>query len=355
MFENLTKVLEDFVDQGVPGCDCVVYHKGKCVYRKFIGYSDKENKIEMNGKEIYNLYSCSKVMTCTAALMLYERGMYKLEDKLSDYLPEFETMYVQTGDGLKKAQKSITIKDLFCMTAGLTYNLYSPMLRQCKKDTNGKCPTREVMKYLAKEPLSFEPGDNWQYSLCHDVLAALVEVVSGMKFGEFMKKNIFEPLGMENSTYLLDDSEIQKVSMQYHSGKYVPYGKGIEYKLGTEYESGGAGGISTVDDYIKFLEGLRTGKLISFDTIKLMSTNHVTRDKLATYWVNNYGYGLGVRCKYEDESITDFGWNGAAGAHAIIDMENEYTLYYAQNVLACPVEKVGDLLMLAAREQVKQL
>ena len=75
MFEKLTSVLEDFIDQGVPGCDCVVYHKGKCVYRKFLGYSDKENKIEMNGKEVYNLYSCSKVITCTAALMLYERGI----------------------------------------------------------------------------------------------------------------------------------------------------------------------------------------------------------------------------------------------------------------------------------------
>ena len=117
MFENLTAKLDSFIQMGIPGNDCMVYKKGECVYRRYNGYSDRENKISMNGKEMYNIYSCSKLITCTAALMLYEKGLYKLDDKLSDYMEEFETMYVKTDNGLEKAKNSITIKDLFCMTA----------------------------------------------------------------------------------------------------------------------------------------------------------------------------------------------------------------------------------------------
>jgi len=341
MFTKLTQKLDSFIEMGIPGYDCTVYHKGECVYRHFNGFSDTENKVPMNGKEIYNIYSCSKVITCTAVLMLYEKGLFKLDDKLSKYMPEFEQMYVNTPNGIKKAEKSITIKDLFCMTAGFSYNLNSPMIQKCKEETNGRCQTRELMKYLAKEALLFEPGERWEYSLCHDVLAALVEVVSGMGFGEFVKENIFTPLKMENSTFLLDDSELDKVSMQYRfnneANKAEIRPKTIDYKLGTEYESGGAGCISTVDDYIKFLEGLRTRKLIKEETIVLMTTNHLTEEQRKNYWVEGYGYGLGVRCPMDEGNITDFGWGGAAGAYLIIDLKNEITAFYAQHVLSSPV------------------
>ena len=83
MFTELTQKLNQFIEIGTPGNDCIVYHKGECVYRRYAGYSDKENKIKMNGKEFYNIYSCSKPITCVAALQLYEKGLFKLEDKLS--------------------------------------------------------------------------------------------------------------------------------------------------------------------------------------------------------------------------------------------------------------------------------
>lgn len=341
MFTKLIQKLDSFTEMGTPGYDCVVYRKGECVFRHFSGYSDAVNKIPMNGKEVYNLYSCSKVITCTAALILYEKGLFKLEDKLSDYMPEFEEMHVKTPDGIKKAEKSITIENLFCMTAGFSYELDSPMIKKCKEDTNGRCQTRELMKYLAKEPLLFEPGEHWEYSLCHDVLAAFVEVISGMRFGEFIEENIFKPLGMKNSTFLLDGSRLDIVSTQYKFNNETNHAeicsKAIGYKLGTEYESGGAGCISTVDDYIKFLEGLRTGKLLKPKTIDLMSTNHLTSQQRETYWVENYGYGLGVRCSMGDDNITDFGWGGAAGAYLLIDIKNEITAFYAQHVLNSPV------------------
>lgn len=355
MFTKLTQKLDSFIKLGIPGYDCVVYHKGKCVYRHQNGYSDRENKVVMNGNELYNIYSCSKVITCTAALMLYEMGKYKLEDKLSDYMPEFETMYIKTDVGIKKAENSITIKDLFCMTAGFSYDIHSPMIQKCKEETDGRCPTRELVRYLAKEPLLFEPGEKWEYSLCHDVLAAFVEVVSGKRFGQFVKENIFEPLEMNNSTFLLDDSEIEKVCAQYTGESVELRAKTINYKFGSEYESGGAGCISTVDDYIKFLEGLRTGKLLKSDTLNLMSTNQLNDNQLKSYFVGEYGYGLGVRCKKENTAITDFGWGGAAGAYAIIDIENEYTAFYAQHVLGSPIQNMRAEILPVISEAIKKL
>lgn len=339
MFNELTTKLDSWIEMGIPGYDCIVYHNGECVYRHQNGYSDRENKIKMNGTEKYNIYSCSKPITCTAALQLYEKGLYKLDDKLSDYMPEFETMYVKTDDGIKKAENSITIKDLFCMTAGFSYDICSPMIELCKKETNGKCQTRELMKYLAKEPLLFEPGERYEYSLCHDVLAAFVEVLSDMRFGEYVKKHIFEPLGMNNSTFLLDDSELNTICPQYTGEKIELRERTIDYKFGSEYESGGAGCISTVDDYIKFLEALREGDLILKNkTIDLMSTNHLSESQSVTC-PGTYGYGLGVRCP-KDDSVTDFGWGGAAGAYMFIDRVNCITAFYAQHVLNDPSQIV---------------
>lgn len=357
MFEKLTQTLDGFLELGIPGYDCVVYHKGECVYRRKNGYADRDNKVPMSGGELYNIYSCSKVITCTAALMLYERGLLGLDDKLSKYLPEFAEMTVKTENGTKKAENDIKIKHLFTMTAGFSYDLNSPQLAKCKEETDGKCPTREVMKYLAKEPLLFEPGESWEYSLCHDVLAAVVEVVSGMKYGEFVRENIFKPLEMHNSTFLLPDSELDRLCAQYYvdadTNTVMERAKSLDFKLGTEYESGGAGCISTVEDYIKFTEGVRTGKLLKPETIKLMTTDYLTDKQREACWVENYGYGLGVRCSTGNDDLTDFGWGGAAGAHLAIDIENEFTMFYAQHVLYSAAQPLRDQLPRIVRDEIK--
>lgn len=208
MFERTKMFCDSFLEMGVPGFDLAVYKGGDCILRYMNGYSDIENKIKMQGNERCNIYSCSKVITCVAALQLWEKGLFSLEDKLSDYMPEFEEMMVKAESGIKKAENPILLKHLFEMTAGFSYNTASPQILRCKEETNGKCSTRETMKYLAKEPLLFEPGDRWEYSLCHDVLAALVEAVSGEKFEDYVKKNIFDVLGMKNSTFMLPEIEL---------------------------------------------------------------------------------------------------------------------------------------------------
>ena len=356
MFENFKKFCDSLVDHGLPGFDIAVYKDGESILRYMKGYSDLENKIEMNGKERYNIYSASKVITVVSALQLYEKGLYSLEDKLSDYMPEFKDMTVKDGDEIRKAKNPILIKHLFEMTAGFSYACRSPQLMKAREDTNDRCPTRETMKYLAKEPLLFDPGERWEYSLCHDVLAAFVEVVSGEKFEDYVKKNIFDVVDMKNSTFMLPEEEIDTIACQYRftDGNPVDIGKHISnYKIGSEYASGGAGCISTVDDYIKFLEGIRTYKLLKKETVDLMATDRLNDSQRETYWTKlTHGYGLGVRCPGTNEKYTDFGWGGAAGAYLAIDVENGISLYFGTHSLSSPVQGIRSMIFRFVRAEL---
>ena len=348
MFEKIKSFLDSFLDLGLPGFDFSVYKDGKPALRYMNGYSDLENKIPVNGKERYNIYSCSKVITCVSLMQLWEKGLFSLEDRLADYMPEFAEMNIKTEDGVRKAEKPILIKHLFEMTAGFSYNGLSENMMNARAKTGGRCPTRETMKYLAKDPLLFEPGDRWEYSLAHDVLAALSEVLSGEKFEDYVKKNIFNPLGMNNSSFMIPDEEMSTVSEQYRfeDGIAKNIGKKISYKYGTEYASGGAGGISTVDDYMKFLEALRVGDVIlSKETVDLMATDRLTESQKRTYWTREtHGYGLGIRCKKKDGFFPDFGWGGAASALLAVDRENGISLYFGTHMLSSPVAGLRSVL-----------
>ena len=356
MFEKTKAFCDSFLKLGVPGFDLAVYQDGKCVLRHMNGYSDLENKVEMNGEERYNIYSCSKVITCVAAMQLWERGLFALEDKLSDYMPEFSEMTVQTENGIQKAKNPIKIRHLFEMTAGFSYHCRSPQLMKAISETQGRCPTRETMKYLAKEPLLFEPGERWEYSLCHDVLAALVEVLSGEKFEHYVKKNIFDVAGMTRSTFMLPESELPTIAEQYRfeNGKAVNVGKNImTYKLGSEYASGGAGCISTVEDYIRFLEALRTHKLLKPETLELLATDRLSEEQKRTYWSQaTHGYGLGVRCPKGDKQYIDFGWGGAACAYLAVDVENRISIYFGAHLLSSPAQGLRSMLYRFVRAEL---
>ena len=339
MFSNTKVLLHEFERLGIPSVDISVFHKGREVFREMRGVSD-ENGTPMRGTERYNIYSCSKPITVTAAMMLLEEGKIRLEDELALYLPTFADVRVKQAGGLVKAQKPITLFHLFTMTAGLNYDCASEAIARGKLETEGKAPTVEMMKYIAQIPLEFEPGARWEYSLCHDVLAAVVEVVSGKRFGSFVKERIFDPMGMKHTTFLLPDGELGTLAAQYrYDGKdFLNVGREIQYyKFGTEYESGGAGAVSTVDDYLRFLEGLRTGKLLGEDALALLTRDHMREDQRMCCWVaDGYGYGLGVRTPIARSPRTDFGWGGAAGAFLAIDPQNEISVYYAQHVLSSP-------------------
>lgn len=334
MFEKCIALADSFLDMGIPGYSLVIYKDGKCVLRHSGGYSDPENKIPMTGDEVFDIYSCSKILTCTAALQLWEQGKFQLTDKLSDYLPEFENMTVQTDDGIVPAKNPILIKHLFTMTAGFSYEVNSPAVKACREATDGKCPARRFMKYLAKEPLLFEPGDQYKYSLCHDVLAAVVEVVSGEKFEDYVQQHIFDPVGMTHSAFL-DRPIIPKFRYNPETKQMRPVTDN-SYRIGTAYASGGAGAVSTLDDYSAFLEALRTYKLLKPETLKLMTSNHLNDHQKRTFLIAGRGYGLGVRTPLEGNPHTEFGWGGAAGAYASVDTTLGISIFYVQHVLASP-------------------
>lgn len=302
MFEKTKALCDSFLDLGIPGFDLMVCQDGECVLRYMGGYSDREKQIPMQGNELYNLFSCSKPITVTAAMQLWEKGLFQLDDPLSDYMPEFTHMTVQDGDTLRPAVNPIRIRDLFQMTAGFSYDLHSPALEQLRADTNGRCPTRELCAALAKEPLRFEPGDQYLYSLCHDVLAALVEVISGQLFADYVKEHIFDPLGMTRSNFLLPMEDYEQVIPLYEgdpkSGKIIlhPLGNTPVYRLGSEHASGGAGCVSTVEDYMKFMEALRLGDIVlKKETIQLILSQQLTPHQRRTVPFDFYNYGLGMR------------------------------------------------------------
>ncbi|MBR6728726.1 MAG: beta-lactamase family protein, partial [Clostridia bacterium] len=302
---------------------------------------------------LYNLYSATKPVTCVAALILYEKGEFLLTDPLYAYIPEFKTMYVKGKDALKKAEKDILIRDLFTMCAGFNHDIRVPAIMNTKKETGQRCPTLSVVRALAKEPLDFEPGTRWQYSLCHDVLGGLVEAVSGKTLEDFCKEHIFEPLSMQNTSYLLDADKEKRLAPLYMFNEEKQAPERISshnvFRFGSEYQSGGAGLVSGTEDYIKFAECLASGgktpegeQIISARTIDLMRTNHLSGELLKTFdWPHlaGYGYGLGVRtmvdvCKSGSNGpVGEFGWGGAAGAYVQIDPENELAVYYAQHML----------------------
>ena len=172
------------------------------------------------------------------------------------------------------------------------------------------------------------------------------EIVSGKRFGLYVKENIFDRVGMKRSTFLLPEEEKTEIAAQYRydqeTKKYIPCGPEIlYYKLGSEYESGGAGCISTVEDYIAFLEALRTGEtLLERRTIDRMTVPQIPKSQDPCMMAEGSSYGLGVRCSRPGAPRDDYGWGGAAGAYHVIVPSGEVSIFYAQHVLASPAQTV---------------
>lgn len=349
MFNKLTEKLDSFLDMGTVGYDMCIFKDGECVYRRKNGFSDRENNIEVKGDELYYIYSVCKLITVTAALQLYERGIFDLDDPLSKYCPEFSKMYVREGEEITEAKNQITVRDLFRMTAGFNYRMKSEHMLRFAEETNGICPTSLLPKYLATAPLDFEPGTKWQYSLCHDLLGALVEIWTGERFGDYVKKNIFDVAGMQSSAFRLSDEDRKRLAPQYRYDSFKKQSFLTEptnvYSMWAEYESGGGGCVSSVDDMIRFGEALRLGRLLKPETLELMTTNQISHCQ-DSFILTDYSYGLGVRCSKDGkDSVSDFGWGGAAGASIWIDPKNRFTAFYVQHVLNTPVIKERNKLI----------
>ena len=371
-FTNLKTCMDKLIDEhNVPGLDVIVNYDHKEVFRYTRGFSDIENKRKMQGNELYDIYSMTKLITCVCALQLVEKGKISLDDEIFKFLPEFEKMKisehdfddgtkVMTGTGEEKQIKSdftgfaknqITIKHLFTMSAGLDYAIGSDYIQNAV--SSGVKSTREIVKTFSQTVLGFEPGTRFRYSLCHDVLGAIIEVVSGKKFGDYMKENVFEPLGMKNTSFDVSTDERVMVKYRKENGIVKKVEQGNWFRITDEYQSGGAGLVSTTEDYALFLDALACGgvgkngnRILSEELVKLMGTNQISGKALEDFdkLRKGYGYGLGVRTHLDPASsgslspVGEFGWDGAAGAFALVDTKNKLSLTYLQQMYGWSME-----------------
>jgi len=361
--EQLRPLLKSFIEKGPAGCACSVYHQNEQVFEDYVGYADLETKKPISSDTIYRIYSMTKVVTCVAALNLYERGLFLLEDPLEEYLPEFKnpTIYRKGEKGevyVTPAVQSIRVKDLFTMTSGLTYpgeaNETERHVQQSMKSLQeeGTYDIRTLSRELAKIPLAFDPGTQWRYGLSHDVLGALIEVVSGKSFGQFLQEEIFQPLSMGDTFFKIPEDKKERLSSLYdwkESGNLQRNSKmDAEYQPGTRFESGGGGLLSTLNDYSRFARMLANGgtldgeRIIGRKTVDLLAMNHLQPEQVPTFnWehLKGYGYGLGVRTMVNpalagsNSSIGEFGWMGMAGTYVMIDPKEQLSAVYMHQLL----------------------
>ena len=344
-------ILRDYLDtmKFTPYSETYVMKDHEVIFHHRAGYDDPETGARCKPNGFYHIFSCSKVLTCTAALQLWERGAYLLTDPVSAYLPAYADVQVKdaaTGE-LRAPKRPMRIIDLFCMASGLQYVLTWPALEELKAEKGEHLSTVEVMSCLAKRPLAFDPGERFQYSLSHDVLGALIEVISGKRFGDYLRDEILLPLGMNETGFKVpegcEDRIVTPYSVNEETGAFSKAPFECRYQtLSLDYESGGAGIISTPADYILLADALACGgtgksgaRILSPSTIDMMRTP--IYDLNFDYLVNGgYKYGLGVRTMsvphLGNSPLGEFGWDGACGCYILSDPKNRLSMYVSRYV-----------------------
>ena len=356
-FTKLKELMDSYTSWRIPGCSAVVTLHGKKIYENSSGFSDVEAGVPMTPDSLMYMYSASKPITCAAALTLWEKGKFLLNDPLYKYMPEWADAKVETEDreGNKitvPAERPVTVGDLFSMTSGLDYNTERPSLKKAREELYPVCPTARLMSAVGRDPLIFQPGERWNYGLSHDVIGGLIEIISGMSLKDYAKKVIFDPLEMDKSYY--GGWEIpENLAVQYEfsdeKDAYFRTNQKNYFIMGSEFYSGGAGVISTVSDMAKFtaamsLRGVSENgvRILAPTTVDMMKKNRLSSVQRVNYdWdaLKGYGYGLGVRTLIDPAGagspspVGEFGWTGAAGAYMLIDTENELSLFYAHHML----------------------
>ena len=359
-FEPLKEFLDTCLPMlGIPGSDTIIYKGHEEVFRYQSGFDNLDKRTPVRPDTLYHMYSVTKVSTCVAATQLIERGEIMINDPVSAYFPEYKNINVavKNPDGsteIRPAKTPLLIRHLLSMTGGLDYNLGRPGIKRVKEQTGGVCPTLDIVRALAEDPFIFDPGMNYNYSLCLDVVGGIVELVSGMKLSDYMKANIFEPLGMKNTSFGLTDSKLERLATQYVYDDKTKSAREVAkdynpYVFGTEYDSGGAGLISNVEDQILLADALthlgmgKSGnRILSSYGTNLMRTNILNSVQYKTFnetpHLKGYGYGYGVRTNMQPEEAGnlmpkgEFGWDGARLSYFSACPESGISIFHAEHM-----------------------
>ncbi len=358
-FDTLISFLDNYLPiLSIPSSDTIVYRNHEEIFRYTNGYDNLKFRTPARRDALYNMYSITKVSTAVAAAQLIERGEIMLNDPLYAYFPEYKDMqvrkYVNENYTLEPARSPILLKNLLNMTSGMAYNTTCESIKRVKEETEGRCPTLDVVRALANEPLCSHPGETFKYSLSLDVMGGVIELVSGMPLAEYMKKNIFEPLGMKNTGFERTPEIFDRVACEY---EYRPGDDTIRELdkqnnfsvFGTEYHSGGAGIISTAEDQALLADALAlrgVGKngerILSSFAVDLIRANSLPDELIPGFrkacpHVPGYGYGLGVRTNMDPKSVGnltsvgEFGWDGARGSYLSADPATGISIFHAEH------------------------
>ena len=348
LYNKAYDIIREAVDNGdTAGVNMLVikdgYEKCYCEY----GMRDIENSLPIKRDTIFRLYSQTKPVTAAAVMLLVSRGKVDLSADIADYLTEFSEQYVNTDGSRKPVSRRITVRDLMNMTSGLAYpddrfvggkqsgEMFWKMEQRLY--TDNPVTTFEFAQMASKLDLCFEPGSQFLYGISADVLGALVERVSGVTFGEFLRTEFFEPLEMFDTDFYVPEEKQHRLSTEYHYGEkrrqeYVTYHLSLRYRrdVPAAFESGGAGLCSTLDDYSHFASMLMNGgvyngtRVLPEAAVKQLTTTCFPPELKPQLnsgwdWLSGYSYGNLMRiCTDESQTSVfsakgEYGWDGWLG------------------------------------------
>lgn len=359
VLKNIRTYLDDtYVRDGkYVGTLTLVARKGEIAYLDSLGFMDRENERPMQEDAIFRIYSMTKSVTSIAVMQLLEKSKFRLDDPVHWYIPQFKDIGVYQAGVYpnfltSKPERDMSIKDLLTHMSGLTYNfMYRTNVDAAHRssDLMRSENLEEFVNTLSKLPLEFSPGKKWNYSVSTDVLGYLVEQVSGQSLDEYFKKNIFEPLGMEDTDFECPDDKLSRLASLY---EYNQSGKPKLMKvpsLDVKMMSGGGGLFSTMSDYYKFAsmllnQGEMNGeRIIGRKTLQYMTSNHLPNGKDLTEMSESafsetpyagVGFGLGFSVMLDPlksqtlSDIGEFGWGGMASTVFFINPKEDMLVIF---------------------------
>lgn len=358
------EILNEMVETSyVAGVNCLILEKGKEVAYYEAGYADLKEKKPLKRDNLFLLYSMSKPITAVATMLLMERGKIDLLDPVEKFIPAFKGQQVIENGECVPCKKPITIKDLLSMTSGILYgnNIEVTGLKMDAlfEDVKARLlspnayTTLEFAEHVGSIPLAFQPGSHWAYGASADVLGAVIEVVAGKSFGEFLKENIFMPLGMVDTGFEVPEEKRNRLAKTYQQGKegleeYTGNNLGILISMEKKprFESGGAGLVSTIDDYSHFAQMLlNKGEFKGVHILAPKTVEYMTNCKLPDFldqevatWdsLRGHSYGNLMRMMNRPElaifngSKGEYGWDGWLGPYFSNDPTNQITFLMMQ-------------------------
>ncbi|HEY6178010.1 MAG TPA: serine hydrolase domain-containing protein [Kofleriaceae bacterium] len=339
-----------YIEPGkIAGALTLVARRGEVAWLSPLGLMDRERKKPMRADTIFRIYSMTKPITSVALMMLHERGVFSLADPVHRYLPAWERLRVyrygrHPNFVTEPVGRPMTIRDLLNHTSGLSYQIMerSPVDEAYRlADIGGATTTlRDMVERLATLPLEFSPGTRWGYSVATDVIGHLVELLSGQRFDDYLRTQIFEPLGMIDTSFTVPADKLARFAANYTRLPGSTEATLMDDPADSPYIrpktllSGGGGLVSTAADYLRFCEMLRRGgeldgkRILGPRTIAYMTTNHLpgggdlaglaTAGSFSETRYEGVGFGLGfyvvidpVRAQIPT-SPGEYGWGGLA-------------------------------------------